>query len=255
LVDGVRADTAVAEASVGAFPIPPELSGVDKQVVPGTGLSVELGRDPRQLADWSGYMGNCIGQSWYAQQAHRGHCVLMALRDGPRGRIIANLDIRRRGSGWQIEELRARFNDTVDPALEEHIKRWVKALAAPEPPAPEPTLSVPSVRPRGDTSRAGRLPATLRIALTVEVERVLTTAQAASARRMYAVLARGLGRPGQPADFEPDAAVVALKRLDPAQHVELLRAALDAGLGASALWRTTRSTTRRRGRQARSATA
>jgi hypothetical protein len=72
------------------------------------------------------------------------------------------------------------------------------------------------------------------------VGRALAAAQAASARRTYAVLARGLGRPGQPADFEPDAAVIALKRLGPAQHVELLRTALDAGLGASALWRSTR---------------
>ncbi|HEX6354792.1 hypothetical protein [Actinophytocola sp.] len=241
LVTGVMADAAVAEASVGVFPIPPELSAVDKQVLPGTGLSIELGREPRQLAGWSSYMGNCIGGSWYAEQAHRGQCVLIALRDSGDGRSVANLDIRRRVTGWQIHELRARFNDTVDPTVEEHVTRWVKALAPPEAFTLEPALPIPPVRPRSSRrSGAGRLPADLTRALTTEVERELAAAQATSARRTYAVLARGLGRPGQPADFEPDAAVVALKRLGPAQHVELLRTALNDGLGAPALWRTTR---------------
>jgi hypothetical protein len=239
LVDGVMTDAAVAEASVGVFPIPPEMSTVDKQGVPGTALSVELGREPRQLAEWSSYMGNCIGESWYAEQAHRGQCVLMALRDSGDGRIVANLDIRRRAGGWQIHELRARFNDTLDPTLEEHVKRWVHALTPREPPAPEPALPVPPVRSRGGASRrsaAGRLPADLTRALTAEVERALAAAPAVAARRTYAVLARGLGRN---ADFEPDAAVIALKRLGPVQHVELLRTALDGGLGAPALWRAT----------------
>jgi hypothetical protein len=215
---------------------------LDKQVVPGTVLTVELGREPRQLAEWSNYMGNCIGESWYAEQADRGQCVLMALRDGTDGRIVANLDIRRRAGGWQVHELLARFNDPLDPTLEEHVRRWVTALA-PQPPALPPASPVPPVRPRGGASRrsaAGRLPTELTGALTTEVQQALAAAPAASARRTYAVLARGLGRHGQPADFEPDAAVIALKRLDPAQHVELLRAALDAGVDASALWRATR---------------
>jgi hypothetical protein len=243
LVDGVSSDAAVAEASVGAFPAPPEISAFDKQVVPGTVLTVELGREPRQLAEWSNYMGNCIGDSWHAEQAHRGQCVLMALRDGTDGRIVANLDIRRRTSGWQVHELRARFNDTLDPALEEHVTRWVHALTPPEPPTLAPASRVPPVRSRGGASRrstAGRLPTELTAALTTEVQRALATTPATSARRTYAVLARGLGRHGQPADFEPDAAVIALKRLDPAQHVELLRTALDAGVDISALWRATR---------------
>lgn len=230
LAAGIMADATVAEASIGAFPIPAEMSTVDRQVVPGTGLSVELGREPRQLAEWSGYMGNCIGQSWYAEEAHRGQCVLMALRSD--GRIVANLDIRRRGGGWHIHELRARFNDTVDPALAEHVTRWVATLAVPEPPAPEPALPEPRVRARGGAARRsadGRLPAG---ALITEVERALAAAPVASARRTYALLVRGLG------DFEPEAAVIALKRVGPL--VELLRAALDEGLSATALWRATR---------------
>jgi hypothetical protein len=199
LVEGVSTDVTLAAAS--GFPIPPEMSTVDKQVIPGTDLSVELGREPRQLAEWSSYMGNCIGASWYAEQANRGQCVLMALRGG--GRIVANLDLRLRAGGWQIHELRARFNDTVDPALEEHVKQWVKTLATPRPPTPELTLPVPPVRSR--TGAPHRLPTELTKALTAEVERTLTTA--AATRRTYAALARGLGRS---ADFEPAAAVVAL---------------------------------------------
>lgn len=243
LVDGVMTDAAIAEATIDAFPIPSEVSAVDKQIILGTALSVELGREPRQLAEWSGYMGNCIGQSWYAEQANRGQCVLMALRDKDKGRIVANLDIRRRAGRWQIHELRARFNEAVAPALEKHITRWVKGLAVPAPSAPEPLVPVPPVRSRGGSSRrsaVGRLPAALTGALIAAVDRELATARAASARRTYATLARGLGRPGQPSDFEPDAAVIALKRVGPARHVELLRAALDAGLGAPVLWQATR---------------
>ena len=239
LVDGVSADAAVTEASVGAFPIPPEMSAVDRQVVPGTVLTVELGRGPRKLAEWSSYMGNCIGESWYAEQAQRGQCVLMALRDGSGGRITANLDIRRSTGGWQVHELRARFNDTLDPTVEEHVKRWVSTLAPPEPHAPEPALPVPPVRSRAGAPRhsaAERLPADLTHALTTEVARTLAAAPTASARRTYTALARGLG---QHADFDPEAAVIALKRASQAQHAELLRTALNTRLDAPALWRAT----------------
>ncbi len=242
MVDGISADAVIAEASIGAFPIPSEVSSLDKQVVPGTGLSVELGREPRQLAEWTSYMGNCIGESWYAETARRGQCVLMALRDPADGRIVANLDIRRHTGGWHIHELRARFNDDVAPALEEHIKRWVHGFAVPAPSEPKPLLPIPPVRTRGGSSRrsaAGRLPTDLTGALVAAVERELAAAPAVSARRTYAALARELGQPGQPSDFEPDAAVIALKRVGPARHTELLRAALDAGLSAPILWKAT----------------
>ncbi|MDQ3790613.1 MAG: hypothetical protein M3422_25675, partial [Actinomycetota bacterium] len=231
--DGVVADAVVTEATVGTFPLPTEMSAVDGQVVPGTGLVVEVGRDPRQLAEWSGYMGNCIGQSWYAEQAERGQCVLMALRDES-GRIVANLDIRRRGAGWDINELRARFNDAVDPALEEHIKRWVTTLAPrehPTPPTPEPKVRA---RDGGTRRTTTRLPAAVVRALTTEVTRTLATA--GPARRTYAALANHLN---PQADFEPAAAVIALKRLGATQHADLLRRALAAGLSAAAIWRAT----------------
>ncbi len=239
LAAGVRADAVIAEASVGIFPIPPEVSAVDKQVV--AGLTVELGRDPRQLAEWSSYMGNCIGYPWYADEARRGRCVLMALRDPATGRIAANLDIRRHTGGWHVHELRARFNDNVTPAMEKQVKHWVDDIPTPVVSAPEPLLPVPPVRVRGGSGRrsaAGRLPAELIRALTVAVTQEL--ASAASAQRTYVVLARGLGRAGQPADFDPEAAVVALKRVGSTDHVELLRTALDAGLSASTLWQATR---------------
>ncbi|NKE64072.1 hypothetical protein FXN61_48260, partial [Lentzea sp. PSKA42] len=169
LAAGVSADAVIAEASTGVFPIPQELSAVHQQVLDGTELFVELGREPRQLAKWSSYMGNCIGESWYADQARRGQCVLMALRDPAEGRIVANLDIRRHTGGWHVYELRARFNDSVAPALEKHVKRWVDGLPASAPAAPEPLLPVPPVRTRGGSARrsaAGRLPAELIGAVT-----------------------------------------------------------------------------------------
>jgi hypothetical protein len=240
LATGVGKDAVIAEASVGVFPIPPEVSVVDKQVV--AQLSVELGRDPRQLSEWSSYMGNCIGYPWYADEARRGLCVLMALRDPASGRIVANLDIRRHTGGWHVHELRARFNDNVTPALEQQVKQWVDAIPAPALPAQEPLLPVPPVRTRGGSARrsaAGRLPTELIRALTTAVQREL--ASATSAQPAYVTLARGLGRPGQPADFDREAAVVALKRVDQADHADLLRAALADGLHASTLWQATRA--------------
>lgn len=79
-------------------------------------------------------------------------------------------------------------------------------------------------------------PTTLVRALTTKVARALTTAPTTSARRTYATLARNLG---PHADFDPPAAVIALKRLGPTQHVHLLRTALGAGLSVPALWRAT----------------
>ncbi|WP_143046974.1 hypothetical protein [Amycolatopsis xylanica] len=241
LAAGVSADAVIAEASVGDFTLPPEVSTLDKQVLDGTELIIELGREPRQLAEWSGYMGNCIGESWYADQARRGQCVLMALRDPADGRIVANLDIRRHTGGWHVHELRARFNDEVAAGLEEHVKHWVEGIPAPVPPAAEPLVPVPPVRSgSGRRAAASELSPELTGALATAVARELASAQATAARHAYVTLARGFGRPGRPADFEPDAAVIAVKRIGPAEHVELLRAALQDGLGVPALWRATR---------------
>lgn len=235
LVAGLEADTAITTAGTGAFPIPAEVVAMAEQSV--AGCSVELGRDPRQLAEWSGYMGNCIGESWYADRAHKGHCVLVAFRNPADGRIVANLDIRRHTGGWYVHELRARFNDDVSRPLDKQIRAWVDGIPAPLPPAPEPLLPVPPVRARGGSRRsaAGRLPAELVKALTTAVERELASSATASARRTYATLARSLGRH---ADFDPEAAVIALNRTD--SLAEVLRTALDDGLGALAIWRATR---------------
>jgi hypothetical protein len=230
LVEGVDKGAVVAETSVGLFPIPAELSDMDGRMLPGTGLVIELGRGPRQLAGWSGYMGNCIGQPWYTEVATRGHGVLMALRDG-QGRIVANLHIQQRPRGWTVEELRARFNDSVDPTLEEQVRAWVSGLARPEPPPPAPP--VPPVRTRGGSRRRPTgLPTELVHALTECVRREL--ASAGPARRTYVALAGG-----GTTDYEPEAAVIALKRASRARHVELLGKAIDAGMGASVLWRAT----------------
>jgi hypothetical protein len=230
LVEGVRADAVVAEASVGTFPLPPEVSELHRQTIPGTSLVVELGRDPRQLADWSSYMGNCIGEQWYVEDAQKGQCILMALRDD--GRIVANLDLRRGSGGWKIHELRARFNESLDPALTEHITSWVKSQTRRTPPPP-PAIPEPQPRARGGIRRspAVRLPAALVTALTAEVTKALSTPQTTAARRTYTAL--------MDADFEPEAAVIALKRLTTTQQADLLRKALPTGLSASTLWRAT----------------
>lgn len=234
LAAAVSADAVITEASTGAFPIPPEISALDRHTV--AGLSVELGREPRQLAEWSSFMGNCIGESWYAEDAGKGQCVLIAFRTPATGRIAANLDIRRQTGGWYVHELRARFNDNVTPALEKQIKHWVDSIPTLVPSAPEPLLPVPPPRTRGGAARrsaAGRLPAELTKALTTAVSQEL--ASTASARRTYAKLARSLGHH---ADFEPEAAVIALKRLSQAEHVDLLRA---TDLDAATLWQATRA--------------
>lgn len=226
LVEAVSADTALAEASVGAFPVPPELSTVDRMTLPGSSLVVELGRDPRQLAAWSGYMGNCIGDHWYADDARAGRCVLLALREG--GRLVANVDLRRRGTGWHVEELRARFNDPVEPDLERAVTTWVAGLTAVVPEVtvvPEP----PPVRATGGTRRPTGLPAELVRALTTAVEHELARPRVGAARRVYATLLDGDG------DFDEQAAVVALKRTRPQRLAELVAAALERGVGP--LWR------------------
>ncbi|WP_157984819.1 hypothetical protein [Lentzea terrae] len=227
LAAAVSSDAVIAEASTGAFPIPAEISALDGHTV--AGLSVELGREPRQLAEWSSFMGNCIGESWYAEDAGKGQCVLIAFRTSADGRIAANLDIRRHTGGWHVHELRARFNDDVTPALEKQIKHWVDNIPIPVPSAPEPLLVVPPPRTRGGARRSTGLPADLVKALTAAVAQEL--ASAASARRTYARLAR------PHADFEPEAAVIALKRLSQAEHVDLLRA---SNLDATTLWQATR---------------
>ncbi|WP_370949521.1 hypothetical protein AB5J62_18800 [Amycolatopsis sp. cg5] len=234
LVAGITANAVIAEASIGAFPVPAEVSTLDNQIVDGTDLIVELGREPKQLAEWSGYMGNCIGESWYADQARRGQCVLMALRDPADGRIVANLDIRRRTGGWHVYELRARFNDDVAESLDEHVKQWVDTIPAPAPPTAEPVVPVPPVRGGSGSGRRSSLSPELLGALTTAVTRELASAQATAARKAYVSLANGLGKP---ADFEPDAAVIALKRAAPAERADLVRSALGA---VPALWRATR---------------
>lgn len=234
LAAGVSADALIAEASTGVFPIPPELADVDAQIA---GLSVELGRDPRQLADWSAYMGNCIGTSWYADEARRGLCVLVALRSPVDNHIVANVDIRRHTGGWHVHELRARFNNTVAGALEEQVKQWVGSIPPVAPLAPDPLPAMPPVRTRGGAARqsAGRFPSELVRALTVATEQELSAEPVRSAISAYRALAGVLGRPVRADVSEPEAMIFALKRVGALEGP--LRAALEAGAAAESLWR------------------
>ncbi|MEU3649860.1 hypothetical protein AB0E59_41270 [Lentzea sp. NPDC034063] len=235
LATGVGTDAVVAEASTGVFPVPPELADVDTQIA---GLSVELARDPRQLADWSAYMGNCIGTMWYADEARRGLCVLAALRSPVDNHIIANVDIRRHTGGWHVHELRARFNNNVASVLEEQVKRWVESIPPVVPIGPDPLPVPPPVRTRGGAVRRSalsRFPTELVRSLIVATEQELNAEPVGPAIRAYAALAGVLDRPVRADVSEPETVIFALKRAGALAGP--LRAALDAGVDAESLWR------------------
>lgn len=158
LAAGLTGSLEITQALVAAFQVPEPLAAVDGAVVPGTEMRIECARDPRTLAGWSSYMGNCIAEPYYVEQAAKGACVLAALRD-PDGRIVANLEIRHRRSGWQVTEMQARFNTDPDPGLRERVVRWLAALPPPapaEPPARREPLP-PSARDRSSAGRPVRV--------------------------------------------------------------------------------------------------
>ncbi len=212
LVDGLLAATVVGEALTGAFPVPAPLAGLDGATVPGTGARLELARDPRQLAEWSAYMGNCIAGPGYLEAAAQGTCVLGAVRD-PDGRILVNVELLPRGKGWQVGELRARFNADPDPELAERLGEWLAAV----PPA-VPTHGSRPARPhaRGGPRRGSRL-------LPDVGERLNRLAEeAVTAPDMLAV---------------PDA--VSLRRANPRRLDEELRGRLSQGVPLARVWRDT----------------
>ncbi|MFG6197054.1 hypothetical protein [Nonomuraea sp. JJY05] len=147
LTAGLTRSVEVAQAFTTAFRVPEPLAAADGTLVPGTDARLEWARHPRALAQWSAYMGNCIAGTSYVEEATKGTCALAALR-GPSGRIVANLEVRRRRQGWQIVEFRARFNADPDPVLSDGVTRWLASL--PPPPLLEPSgrERIPSAPPR-----------------------------------------------------------------------------------------------------------
>ncbi|WP_206060871.1 hypothetical protein, partial [Nonomuraea basaltis] len=154
LAAGLASGLEITQALTAAFRLPEPLAAVDGTVVPGTEVRIECARHPRTLAGWSSYMGNCIAATYYVEEATKGSCALVALRD-PDGTIAANLEIRHR-RGWQVTEMRARFNADPDPALRERVVRWVAALPPPPPAVPPVELQPlpPSARERPSAGRA-----------------------------------------------------------------------------------------------------
>jgi len=227
LVDGLLGSAAVAEALTGAFPLPPTVAAFDGRSLPGTEAVLELARSPHQLAEWAGYMGNCIADTWYLDSASKGKCVLAALRQ-PDGRLIANVELlpRRPASrGWRVGELKARFNDEPDPELASRVAEWVASLPGPAPvrrTAPTKVHTHTSRRPRrgGLTREVGELLATL-------AAEALESPEAVSARTTLAA--------------SPDlATATALRRTPAARLDEMVRAGLAAGApDLGGLWRAT----------------
>ncbi|MCK2212308.1 hypothetical protein MF672_000625 [Actinomadura sp. ATCC 31491] len=152
LVKGVEA----MYAPSGGFLLPGPLAAVDGTTIPGTELRVECAREPRALARWSSYMGNCIASPYYVEDATKGLCALLALR-GPDGAIVANAEIRRRGrrEGWQVAELRARFNADLDAERAQRLRDWVATLP-PEPVALPEQDALPPAEPPARERAPGR---------------------------------------------------------------------------------------------------
>jgi len=228
LVDGLLGSAAVAEALTGSFPLPAAVAAFDGRALPGTEAVLELARGPHQLADWSGFMGNCIADSWYLNEASRGKCVLAALRQ-PDGRIIANVELlpRRPASrGWRVGELKARFNEEPDPELAKRITEWVASL-----PGPTPVRRVAPTKAHAHTARRSR-----RGGLTREVGELLATLAAEALNSPEAVSARTT------LAAAPDLATATAVRRTPAARLdEAVRAGLAGGaLDLDGLWRATR---------------
>ncbi|SEH01106.1 hypothetical protein SAMN05444920_11936 [Nonomuraea solani] len=268
LVSGLTGSLEIALALVEPFRLPKPLAAVDGIVVPGTDARVEWARSPRTLAVWASYMGNCIAEPFYVDDAMKGTCVLAALR-APDGTILANAEVQHRRSGWHLAELQARFNTDPDPGLKERLTRWLATLPPPpaeRPPAREPLP--PPTRERPVSRRADRLfaevsgplaeqaghaladPATASALLTLEAlheARTGTTTRAAGAPASASV-PTSAGAPtsarvpasiagGQGAVPATDV-LMALRRL-PADRID--RALLNAlpEVGLSELWRAT----------------
>jgi hypothetical protein len=222
LVAALRGDAAVAEALTGAFAVPAPLAAVDGVAVPGTGLRFELGREPRQLAGWAGYMSNCIADDHYLDAASAGQCVLGALRDED-GVLVANVELHRAATGWRLVQLQGRFNRAPGPALETAVREWLAAVPAPD----RVVRAAPAPRTRsgrrGGRPPARRLAGVLGAPLADLVARRL--AEPATAEALTVLAAVG-ARPASGWDV-----LTVLRRADPDRLALACHEALDGGTG------------------------
>ncbi|GIG86429.1 hypothetical protein [Plantactinospora endophytica] len=245
LVAGLTDHATIATALTGAFTVPPPVERFDGTVLPGTDARIELARTARQLADWSGYMGNCIASPHYVEDAARGRSVLVALR-APDGRILVNAELRPGARGWRLEEIRARFNEDPDPTLLHRTSAWMAALALPERAIPQPRRAAPHDGTGATTPRTGRRPASavrvlrdLGRRLDEVAAGTLAQPETVPAAEVLAVLATRLaGAPTTP-PADPHDALTALRRATPGAVARACRLTLadPAGPGLVGLWR------------------
>lgn len=222
LADSLMGSAEIAEAMTGAFRLPEPLAAWEGRVVPGTRLRVQWAHDPRMLARWSSYMGNCIAGPGYVEAATKGESMLAALLDRD-GQIALNVEIVRGRGAWRVEELRARFNADPEPALEKQVERWAKGLPAPEIPA-APAVSHP---PRGPRGRRPRL------RLFAEVGEPLSALASAALADSVTVAAVGVLE-------ELYGGPVPLRRLGPDRLAAVCRDGLTS-VGLARLWSATAS--------------
>jgi hypothetical protein len=233
LVAGLLAAQAIAEADVGAFPLPEPFPALDGTPLPGTDTRVEVARDGATLARWAAYMGNCI--AGYADLAREGRCVLIALV-GPDDRPVANLDLRPAGSpgtSWRIAELAARFNADPDAALAAAVRAWARTIVPPDaaPAEPREPGTVPAaVRPRIVRHRARRLREDCAGPLAAGIAAALAEPSTVDAIRTLRELAA-------PAPADPLLALTTLRRAAPEHLTAAVRAALGGVPGDQATGR------------------
>ncbi len=140
------------------FRVAPGVAATDRAPLPGTHLTIEVGRTPRQLAEWGNYMGNCIAE--YSDEAGP-RFALVALRD-PTGTLVANISLGRGTRRWVVSEALARFNEELAPDLRSCIGTWVDQI----PVATAAPGTRTATRPRRASPGGRRPPARDRLART-----------------------------------------------------------------------------------------
>ncbi|MFG1948209.1 hypothetical protein [Nonomuraea sp. NPDC048826] len=241
LAAGLVRSMEAAQATVERFPLPEPVAAADGGFVPGTRLRVECARNPRMLAQWASYMGNCIGGDRYLQDAMLGRCVLAALRDED-GRIQANLELRRRHQGWQVVDLLARFNEVVDEEVRERVLRWAATLPPETPPPDSVAELVPADRPV-QRRRRSRLAPDVSGPLSELAATALAAPEVRRALRDLAILAAPDVRPAlhDLAALDPGegaGVLTALRRMSAERMAAACLAALPL-TGPAVLWRAT----------------
>jgi hypothetical protein len=228
---GLLASISVAEAITGEFKVPAPLAALDGTPIAGTGLRLRVARGGRTLAEWSDYMGNCIAGEYYTDRAKAGRSVLTGLYDKNEALVInAELVPRRPAArGWRVGEIRARFNDAPDSAVERRFREWAEALPGSETATANQAATASQAAPgRPDEAPPGRTQRRRPVPRLVEDA---GPALSTLARRAWDDEAKGqvIGTFAALAGSAPDAALPRLRRLHSGSLADACKSALDAG--------------------------